>query len=240
MARSGFQREGRLLLGGLCSALSYTLLSALLVLWTRSYFVTEEIGSWTRSVENGWLVQRCNGVFSSQGVLSLVRSSRVEIVNSFLQAHGSTVPFDKRGYIYDAPRWPFAARGEIVSPGLSFNWRIGGDVQMNPGAPPWQDSKTYFRTPYWFLVSLLAFLPIRRLWKQIRVWRWRRRNELCVMCPNCGYDLRASTDRCPECGRPIPAGPEPQLRHSPERQRGEHQQLRRPGPADQQGGEQQR
>jgi hypothetical protein len=54
--------------------------------------------------------------------------------------------------------------------------------------------------PYWFLVGLtglapatrLASLALRRLRRVSRSKRGR--------CSACGYDLRATPDRCPECG----------------------------------------
>jgi hypothetical protein len=58
--------------------------------------------------------------------------------------------------------------------------------------------------PYWALMlvtaPLAAALPIKFARRMRR--RHRHRKGLCLRC---GYDLRASTDRCPECGAAIPA-----------------------------------
>jgi len=50
--------------------------------------------------------------------------------------------------------------------------------------------------PHWLL--LLASAPIP-LWRVIR-WRASRRQRLEGLCSTCGYDLRATPGRCPECG----------------------------------------
>jgi hypothetical protein len=50
--------------------------------------------------------------------------------------------------------------------------------------------------PVWLLLTLLTLLALRNE-ARARTRRWRARNGCCVAC---GYDLRASPDRCPECG----------------------------------------
>ena len=51
-------------------------------------------------------------------------------------------------------------------------------------------------TPYWLPQTASAILPT--LWLVLRLRARRRRRT--GLCPTCGYDLRATPDRCPECG----------------------------------------
>jgi hypothetical protein len=74
------------------------------------------------------------------------------------------------------PQRRFMASNLIESPRPEFLWTV--------------------YLPWWPIVLALAILPA---WKLIGVAR-RRRVHPPGHCPRCGYDLRATPARCPECG----------------------------------------
>lgn len=75
-----------------------------------------------------------------------------------------------------------------------FAWKR--DVTTGPGL---RRATIYFVMPSWAMFGLIA-LPTLAL---ARNWRTRRRAARLdrSKCRACGYDLRATPDRCPECGK---------------------------------------
>lgn len=60
------------------------------------------------------------------------------------------------------------------------------------------DTTTVRAIPHWFAATLLA-LPVGWVLLDTKKRRIRRR-AAAGLCVHCGYDLRATPDRCPECG----------------------------------------
>jgi hypothetical protein len=105
-------------------------------------------------------------------------------------------------YHMDLPQGPtYTAWRHVVIPrrglfGYSLNW-LGfeqGGAGSGSRSGQW---KWYFRLGIagWPIVLTTAVMPV--------VWMWRsvRRRPRRGYCCRCGYDLRATPGRCPECGR---------------------------------------
>jgi hypothetical protein len=82
-------------------------------------------------------------------------------------------------------------------------WAMIAQPSYDGGPPDHSLFLGYERTvvlPYWFIFSVTAAWPlwvwITRMARRSREARRRRRG----LCSSCGYDLRASDGRCPECG----------------------------------------
>lgn len=83
------------------------------------------------------------------------------------------------------------------APGNGFWNRLGFIYRSSAGGYNWGLS-----FPIW-VIDLLA-VPLPLLWLRWRIKRHKRqlrRGE--GLCLACGYDLRGSEDRCPECGKPF-------------------------------------
>jgi hypothetical protein len=85
------------------------------------------------------------------------------------------------------PTWSYSAAG------------VGYVTSPIPGG----GADRYLAVPFWLLVTVLAPLPAVRAgtWarRRLRVRTAAHRSGL-GRCASCGYDLRATPERCPECG----------------------------------------
>ena len=76
-----------------------------------------------------------------------------------------------------------------------FNWGGFACYRNDLGDAPEHNGTL----PLWFLASVTAIGP---LWatRSAALRRRRKLRRSRGLCVNCGYDLRATPDRCPECG----------------------------------------
>jgi hypothetical protein len=73
-------------------------------------------------------------------------------------------------------------------------WTVGPPMYVSPGTV----HHTRVVLPLWLVMIACAILPAAWIYKRAIGRRRNREGH----CPACGYDLRASKDRCPECGKP--------------------------------------
>ena len=99
--------------------------------------------------------------------------------------HQSLTPLERQSY------WQGFVAPHVV-------WRSAGFYSVHdPGGHP--KSKVSFGVPLWLPLALLAAAPAAGA---VAFARARRRAARLRrgLCPACGYDLRTTPGKCPECG----------------------------------------
>ena len=175
----------------LCSAASAVLLVAVLAVWARSYFRGDGVIYQPR-IEN---VLHLYEVRWARGRLSVDMLAAEPTATSRLFWY-SFVPARAGAATADPDEIQFLGVGLL---------RRRENVWRLPASP---SSYTTVREvglsfPCWQAAALSACLPATWLTRRRR----RRINRLRLergQCARCGYDLRASPSRCPECGTPAP------------------------------------
>jgi hypothetical protein len=173
------------------------------VLWVRSYLVADLL-DW-HVVRQGGEVQgrevsdrRSYQLMSGRGSIAATVTTHLDAINELDpsdRAPGGT-SFSRRRIT--PARRPGPARRGPVWKRLGFYYATWWMPYRDNQDAPFGLGGRGVVAPYWSVVLLAGIVPAGR---GLLIWRRRRRRPRAGYCPNCGYDLRASPGRCPECGK---------------------------------------
>jgi hypothetical protein len=181
------------------AAISLLLYVATAVLWVQSYTCLGQVAweqDWLHDTSSPtpprfrqiFLYSCCGGIALQFGQARPAGASEPQSLTVFLHPRILLSFNDPRATTY-------AYRGswsnQNLKERLGFYWAFGHSTY-----PTLDLRAATIIFPYW--LPLAAFTLIPAAW--LASVRRRRRAFKKGLCPTCGYDLRATPDRCPECG----------------------------------------
>ena len=185
----------------LLTILSLLLCVAAVALWIRSYWAGDEL-QWNRERREDARYE-----WHERHVMSWAGGLRFDVRGAILRGEfllGGTPEYRPGLHwtvtpdpLYPHMKWP------IEHPEFSrhaFVWdadRSATDFPLGLGRYDYYGYILVF--PHWLLAALAAAIPLLRSTLRLRQPR-RKRRALKHQCIVCGYDLRATPGRCPECG----------------------------------------
>jgi hypothetical protein len=97
----------------------------------------------------------------------------------------------------------YSSLGEVDANHNLFTsqWNIMSSATGRPSGGLLVETYDYYQINFW-PAAILAFFPSAAA----GVYEWsirKRANRRSGRCPACGYDLRATPERCPECGTAV-------------------------------------
>jgi hypothetical protein len=185
--------------------LSLLLCCTVAALWARSYFHSDLVYyTRHRPIDNLTFLQNSYQFSSSNGGLAIAAAA-VEFTCATPEE--SARVRQQSGYVFDGEYrfafleipWKYYGGAIRAKDKLRFGFGYHHfDTRTSGFRQPLQVGSS-FVLPWPFLFLVFAILPAVHLTLLLQ-HRRRARRRKSSLCVNCGYDVRATPERCPECG----------------------------------------